>query len=122
MLSDVVRLVMAVEVQEISRTDVERMIDSGEATLVEVLDESQYADFHLPGAINVPLGGDFGEAIERAVPDKSRPVIVYCWDSDCTASPTAAKRMRQMGYEQVYDYAAGKADWKGAGLPVEVGR
>ena len=45
-------------------------------------------DFHLPDAINVPLASDFGEAIQQAVPDKSRTVIVYCWDEDCHASPT----------------------------------
>lgn len=113
---------MKTEVEEISRDEVKRMLDNGEdVTVIEVLDPDAYADFHLPGAINVPLASDFGDTIQQAVPDKSRTVIVYCWDEDCHASPTAAKRMRQVGYSRVYDYADGKKDWKDAGLPVETG-
>jgi Mg/Co/Ni transporter MgtE len=34
-------------------------------------------------------------------------------------SPRAASRLASLGFEQVYDYAAGKADWGSAGLPLE---
>lgn len=34
-------------------------------------------------------------------------------------SPRAASRLESLGFRQVYDYAAGKADWFAAGLPVE---
>jgi CBS domain-containing protein len=34
-------------------------------------------------------------------------------------SPRAASRLEALGFEQVYDYAAGKADWGSAGLPLE---
>src|SRR2546427_13136002 len=34
-------------------------------------------------------------------------------------SPRAAWRLETLGFEQVYDYAAGKADWGAAGLPRE---
>jgi CBS domain-containing protein len=34
-------------------------------------------------------------------------------------SPRAAWRLETLGFEQVYDYAAGKADWGAAGLPSE---
>jgi CBS domain-containing protein len=34
-------------------------------------------------------------------------------------SPRAACRLEMMGFEQVYDYAAGKSDWTAAGLPTE---
>jgi rhodanese-related sulfurtransferase len=104
---------------EIDRQQLQRMMDEGAVTVVEVLGKSQYDDFHLPDAVNVPLGSDFGEAIQAAVPDKHEPVVVYCWDADCDASPKAAKRMEQLGYDRVYDYVAGKADWRAAGKPVE---
>ncbi len=104
---------------DIDRQQLQRMMDEQAVTVVEVLGKAQYDDFHLPGAINVPLGDDFADAIEVAVPDKHAPVVVYCWDENCDASPKAAKRMEQLGYEQVYDYAAGKADWQAAGKPVE---
>jgi CBS domain-containing protein len=34
-------------------------------------------------------------------------------------SPRAASRLESIGFEQVYDYVAGKADWGSAGLPLE---
>lgn len=34
-------------------------------------------------------------------------------------SPRAASRLETLGFRQVYDYAAGKADWFSAGLPME---
>jgi rhodanese-related sulfurtransferase len=96
----------------------ERMANDG-LTLVEVLDPKYYRKFHLPGAINVPLDEDFDWQIEKTVPDKDRTVVVYCLDAECHASPKAARRMEELGYRQVFDYEAGKVDWKEAGLPVE---
>ena len=34
-------------------------------------------------------------------------------------SPRAACRLERLGFEQVYDYVPGIADWKAAGLPLE---
>ena len=34
-------------------------------------------------------------------------------------SPRAAWRFESLGFNQVYDYVAGKADWGSAGLPLE---
>ena len=50
---------------------------------------------------------------------KSRTVIVYCLNAECDASPKAVRRMEKLGYKNVFDYEAGKVDWKEAGLPVE---
>lgn len=96
-----------------------RRIGSGESlALVEVLAADQYRDFHLPGAVNVPLDERFDEAVQQAVPDMSSPVVVYCLDTDCEASAKAARRLEELGYQKVYDYTAGKLDWKEAGLPI----
>ena len=34
-------------------------------------------------------------------------------------SPRAAGRLEGLGFERVYDYAPGKADWSASGLPTE---
>jgi rhodanese-related sulfurtransferase len=104
----------------ISREQLEKKMEqSEEFALVEVLGSDEYEAFHLPGAINVPLGAGFDERIQHALPDKRCPVVVYCMDQDCNASPAAARRLEELGYEHVYDYAAGKQDWQAAGLRVE---
>jgi rhodanese-related sulfurtransferase len=48
------------------------------AQLVEVLPAEEYAEDHLPGAVNHPLRRLDKEAGQI---DRQRPVIVYCWDS-----------------------------------------
>ena len=64
--------------KEIDRDEVRRLVDAG-AQLVEVLPASEYEEEHLPGAINLPLRQLEVHAIELL--DRSRPVVVYCWDS-----------------------------------------
>jgi rhodanese-related sulfurtransferase len=56
----------------------QELIDRG-AQVVEVLPEDDYAPVHLPGALNLPLR-ELDEQ-HAAVLDRSRPVVVYCWDS-----------------------------------------
>jgi rhodanese-related sulfurtransferase len=62
---------------EINRTRVHELAAEG-AQLVEVLPAEEYEDEHLPGAINIPLGGLNRETTRQL--DHSRPVIVYCYD------------------------------------------
>ena len=61
----------------IDRAAVQDMARLG-AQLVEVLPAKEYAEDHLPGAVNHPLRQLDNEAGEI---DRQRPVIVYCWDS-----------------------------------------
>lgn len=63
--------------RSIDRHEVRRLIEEG-AQLAEALPQDEYDEEHLPGAIHLPLkslGPDTVGAL-----DKSRPVIVYCWD------------------------------------------
>jgi rhodanese-related sulfurtransferase len=53
------------------------LLDQG-AQLVEVLPPEEYAEAHLPGALNIPL--KTLDADTTAGLDRSRAVVVYCWD------------------------------------------
>ena len=59
------------------RDDLQRLLSEG-AQLVEVLPEDEYEDEHLPGAVNIPLKNLDAETTRRL--DRSRPVMVYCYD------------------------------------------
>jgi rhodanese-related sulfurtransferase len=48
------------------------------AQLVEVLPPDEYAEEHLPGAINVPLKTLDGDT--TAALDKTKAIVVCCWD------------------------------------------
>ncbi len=71
------RLYFADVPKDASRKDIERLLAEG-AQLVEVLPREEYEEEHLAGAINLPLKELRGLADTL---DRSRPVIVYCWDS-----------------------------------------
>ncbi len=61
-----------------TRADVQRLFTEG-AQLVEVLPPAEYEEEHLPGAINLPLKEMSRQAARRL--DRTRPVIVYCYDT-----------------------------------------
>jgi phage shock protein E len=61
----------------IDLAQLQKLLDGG-GQLVEVLPAAEYADEHLPGAINLPLKQL--DATTAAPLDPARPVIVYCWD------------------------------------------
>ena len=61
----------------IDRETVQQMVKQG-AQLVEVLPAKEYIEDHLPGAVSHPLKQLDQEAGDI---DRSRAVIVYCWDS-----------------------------------------
>jgi len=63
--------------KEIDRDGLRRMVEAG-AQLVEVLPAEEFAEDHLPGALSLPLRHI--DAAGSKVLDKTRPVIVYCWD------------------------------------------
>jgi rhodanese-related sulfurtransferase len=54
------------------------LLDQG-AQLVEVLPPAEYAEEHLPAAINIPLKTLDAHSIAEL--DRTKAVVVYCWDA-----------------------------------------
>lgn len=65
--------------EQIGYPRLSELLNQGGAQLVEVLPEEEYREAHLPGAANIPLKALDAET--TAALDRSRPVVVYCWDS-----------------------------------------
>lgn len=108
--------------QTISRNDLQALIASSpELKLVEVLAEASYQEFHLRGAINIPLDLHFDTQILLEFPDKGQTIIVYSLNFECPLSEQAMHRLRELGYQTIYDYEPGKIDWNAAQLPIEHG-
>jgi rhodanese-related sulfurtransferase len=63
--------------ERIDLAGVRRWLDRG-AQLVEVLPQEEYAEEHLPGAVNIPLKSMDAASVEQL--DPRTPVIVYCYD------------------------------------------
>ncbi|HWU88871.1 MAG TPA: rhodanese-like domain-containing protein, partial [Kofleriaceae bacterium] len=81
--------------------------------VIDVREADEYAQGTIPGAVHIPRG--FLEIrIERAVPDRDAPVVVYCGSG--TRSVLAARSLAELGYTNVRSLAGGFTGWKRAGL------
>jgi rhodanese-related sulfurtransferase len=101
-----------------STDDLIRWLDAGEdLLLIDVLPEERFDKKHIPGAVNVPASADdFAERVAvHTHGKKEKKVVVYCSSEACDASPSAARKLDQAGFKQVFDYEAGIEAYEKAG-------
>jgi molybdopterin/thiamine biosynthesis adenylyltransferase/rhodanese-related sulfurtransferase len=84
--------------------------------LIDVREADEHLQGMIPGTLHIPRG--FLELrIERNVPDRETPVVLYC--ASGTRSVLAARSLTELGYTNVSSLAGGFSAWKRAGLPWE---
>ncbi|HET9620636.1 MAG TPA: molybdopterin-synthase adenylyltransferase MoeB [Kofleriaceae bacterium] len=84
--------------------------------VIDVREPDEHAQGMIPGTVHIPRG--FLELrIERNVPDRDTPVVLYC--ASGTRSVLAARSLSELGYRDVRSLAGGFTGWKRAGLPWE---
>jgi sulfur-carrier protein adenylyltransferase/sulfurtransferase len=105
------------EIAEIDATRARELLESDEPVVVDVREQDEWDEGHIPGAVHIPRG-NLESRIERAAPDRSRQVLVYC--SAGNRSAFAAKTLAELGYEDVVSLAGGFTDWKRNGFPVKL--
>lgn len=82
--------------------------------ILDVREADEHAQGMIPGAVHIPRG--FLEIrVERAVPDRASPVVLYC--ASGTRSLLAVRSLQELGYTNVRSLAGGFTGWKRAGLP-----
>jgi rhodanese-related sulfurtransferase len=103
--------------------ELKRMLDEKESFyLINVLSPNDFREAHIPGSHNIPLADkNFVREVERLVGDKDATIVVYCSGFDCSASPTAAKKLSQRGFSRVLDFEGGIEAWHKAGYPFAQG-
>ncbi len=90
------------------------MLEKPGTVLLDVREGDEWRQGHIPQAIGIPRG--FLELrVEEKVPDHKAPVILQC--ASGTRSLLAARSLREMGYENVYNLTGGFNAWKDRGLP-----
>lgn len=90
-------------------------LQSGEVAMVDVREPDEVAAGHVPGAVLIPRGV-LEMRVETALPDKTRPLVVYCAGGN--RSLVACASLVEMGYTSAASLAGGFAAWKTAGLPL----
>jgi molybdopterin/thiamine biosynthesis adenylyltransferase/rhodanese-related sulfurtransferase len=105
---------------EIEPTMLEAALHDGTRPVVPVVIDVREPDEHaqgiIPGALHIPRGY-LELRIERNVPDRTTPVVLYC--ASGRRSVLAVRSLHELGYTDVSSLAGGFTGWKRAGLAWE---
>ena len=102
------------QIKSIDIDEARRMLEKPGTVLLDVREGDEWRQGHIPQAIGIPRG--FLELrVEEKVPDHKTPVILQC--ASGTRSLLAARSLRELGYENVYNLTGGFNAWKDRGLP-----
>src|SRR3954471_14059504 len=115
------------QIREVDPKDVHEHLHAANGTgngaapvIVDVREQHEFEEAHLPGAIHVPRG-HLESRIEGKVGDKSSPVVLYCASGQRSA--LAANTLQSLlGYEDVASMTGGITLWKDRGFDVETPR
>ncbi len=97
-------------IREVRPEDVEARLD--EVLLLDVREPDEYEQGAIPGAVHLPRG-QLEFQVEGRLPDKARPVVVYC--AGGVRSVFAARTMKELGYEDAVSLVGGFNRWKDEG-------
>jgi sulfur-carrier protein adenylyltransferase/sulfurtransferase len=112
-------------VEEVDPSEVKEALDvrdsNGSAdeafTLIDVREQHEFEQAHVPGAIHVPRGY-LESRIEGVVPDRSRRIVTYC-ASGMRSALAADTLKEQLGYGDVASMTGGFTLWRDRGYPFE---
>jgi rhodanese-related sulfurtransferase len=113
--------------QEVSPAEAARAHNADKLDLIlDVREPPEYAEGHVPTAVNVPRGlleikaDPASPASDPALSsEQSARILVYCTKGPGARSLLAAQTLTSMGYEHVEVLGGGLNAWEEAGLPVD---
>ena len=82
--------------------------------LLDVREDAEWAGGHIPSAHHISRGV-LEREIERVIPEKDAPIVLYCGGDDRSA--LAADNLQKMGYANVASLDEGLPGWTARGLP-----
>jgi len=93
-----------------------QLINREKAVVVDVCEATEFAQGHIVGSKNIPLG-ELEAKLAQAVKNKALPLVLVCQTG--ARSARAVAMAKKLGYEQAQSLAGGLKAWKAANLPVE---
>jgi rhodanese-related sulfurtransferase/DNA-binding transcriptional ArsR family regulator len=101
--------------EPIAREDLLRRLKDGLVVVIDVRPADEFAQGHLPGAVNIPL-----HELKRRLGElpKRKEIVAYCRGPYCVLSFDAVDTLRRKGF-RARRLEDGFPEWKAARLPVE---
>lgn len=100
--------------KQLSVHEVTRLLNSGEAVLVDLRDAKEYQAGHIHHAINIPLGQLAARINEL---QGSRDKVVVLIDKLGHQAASAGRQLRRDGF-RVHRLRGGMAEWQAQSLPL----
>jgi rhodanese-related sulfurtransferase len=94
--------------------ELERMMKQGQVNVVDVRAAEDYAQGHIPGAVNLPK--DKWHTLEGLRKDKTN--VIYCYSQVCHLAAAAALEFASKGYP-VMELEGGFRTWKEHEMDIE---
>jgi rhodanese-related sulfurtransferase len=101
---------------EIGTLEATRLMNQPGTLILDVRDEKEFAEGHLPRARHVPLK-ELATRVGELAKFKAKPVIVTCRSG--ARAGAAARVLKAQGFTGVYQLKGGVAEWQKASLPIE---
>lgn len=105
--------------KSISANEATVLINREDAIVVDVRTAAEFSAGHIPGSINVPAD-KVAERLGDLEPHRAKPVIVTCQTG--IRAGGACSKLKQGGFERLYELSGGLGAWQTAGLPVKKGK
>lgn len=102
--------------REIGTLEATRLMNSGNALVLDIRDTGEFNGGRIPKSKNIPLA-EIDKRLDEISKFKDKPVIVTCRTNNRANS--AARLLKQRGFADVYQLAGGFGAWQQASLPVE---
>jgi adenylyltransferase/sulfurtransferase len=101
------------QIRELPAAEATGLLDGPSRPVVlDVRERDEFEQGYIPGAIHIARG-NLESRVERAIPDRDTPVVVYCAAGNRSAY--AARTLEELGYRDVVSMAGGFSAWKAAG-------
>ncbi|MDR1660856.1 MAG: rhodanese-like domain-containing protein [Azoarcus sp.] len=91
------------------------LINREDAVVVDVRDQGDFEQGHLPNARHLPLA-ELGRRTGELEKFRARPLIFYCGSGSRAA--TAIATLKKAGFEKLYNLRGGLFEWEKAGQPL----
>jgi rhodanese-related sulfurtransferase len=101
---------------DIGTLEATRLMNSGEALVLDIRDSGEFNGGRIPKSKNIPLA-ELGKRIDDLSRFKEKPVIITCRSN--TRAGAAARLLKSKGFTNVRQLDGGFAAWQQASLPVE---
>lgn len=97
------------QVQSIDIETVKAEVIGKDVQWVDVRTSKEYEAGHIDDAINIDISNDVNFAEKVGILDTEKPVYLYCQMGG--RSNKAAQRLKDMGFQTIFDYSGGYGEW-----------